>query len=73
MVDGNHASYQAAKGEHASLLEQLATGPPTLEQVWYVATLDAGEPEHGINPAIAIVSRTVDMPRTAFNYLTSLL
>jgi protein tyrosine phosphatase (PTP) superfamily phosphohydrolase (DUF442 family) len=67
------ASYLAAKGEHPSLLEQLATGPPTLEQVWYVATLDAGKPEHGINPAIAIVSRTVDMPRTAFNYLTSLL
>jgi protein tyrosine phosphatase (PTP) superfamily phosphohydrolase (DUF442 family) len=67
------ASYQAAKGEQPSVLEQLATGPPSLEQVWYVATLEAGKPEHGINPVIAIVSRTVDMPRTAFNYLTSLL
>jgi protein tyrosine phosphatase (PTP) superfamily phosphohydrolase (DUF442 family) len=66
------ASYQAAKGEDPSVLEQLATGPPTLEQVWYVATLDAGKPEQSTNPVIAIVSRTVDMPRTAFNYLTSL-
>ena len=67
------ASYQAAEGVEPSVLEQLATGPPTLEPVWYVATLDAGKRGQSVNPAIAIVSRTVDMPRTAFNYLTSFL
>jgi uncharacterized protein (TIGR01244 family) len=65
------ASYQAANGSNPSVLEQLATGPPTFEQIWYVATLDASHPEHKTNPVVAIVSRAVDLPRTLFNFVTS--
>jgi uncharacterized protein (TIGR01244 family) len=63
------ATYLAADGHNPSVLEQLATGPPTLEQIWYVATLDANHAEHRTNPVVAIVSRAVDLPRTLFNFV----
>jgi uncharacterized protein (TIGR01244 family) len=65
------ASYQAANGKNPSVLEQVATGPPTLEQIWYVAVLEANHPERKINPVVAIVSRAVDLPRTLFNLVLS--
>jgi uncharacterized protein (TIGR01244 family) len=64
------ASYQAANGDNPSVLEQVATGPPTIEQIWYVAALAPNHPEHGTNPVVATISRTVDMPRTILNYVT---
>jgi hypothetical protein len=64
------ASYEAANGENPSVLEQIATGPPTIEQIWYVAGLAPNHPERKTNPVVAVVSRAVDMPRTIFNYVT---
>jgi uncharacterized protein (TIGR01244 family) len=67
------AAYEAARGEDPSVLEQLATGPPTIEQIWFVATLRPDHPEHHINPAIPVVSRIVDSPRTVFGWIASIL
>lgn len=66
------AAYEAAEGQDPSVLEQLAVGPPTIEQIWYVATLRPGHPEHHINPAIAVVSRIIDGPRTLYGWAASL-
>jgi uncharacterized protein (TIGR01244 family) len=66
------AAYEAAEGQDPSTLEQLATGPPTLEQIWFVATLSPDRPEHHISPAVAVASRVVDAPRGLFGWLTSL-
>jgi uncharacterized protein (TIGR01244 family) len=65
------ATYEAAQGEDPSVAEQLAVGPPTIEQVWYVGTLSPGEPEHRINPPVAVVSRIIDFPRTVWGWITS--
>jgi uncharacterized protein (TIGR01244 family) len=66
------AAYEAAQGQDPSVLEQLATGPPTVEQIWFVATLSPDHPEHHISPAIAVLSRAIDSPRTVFGWVTSL-
>jgi uncharacterized protein (TIGR01244 family) len=66
------AAYEAAQGQDPSVLEQLATGPPTVEQIWFVATLSPDHPEHHISPAIAVLSRIIDSPRTVFGWATSL-
>jgi hypothetical protein len=55
------------------VLEQLATGPPTIEQIWFVATLRPNHPEHHINPAVAVVSRVVDAPRAFYGWVKSML
>lgn len=65
------AAYEAAIGRDPSVLEQVATGPPTIEQIWFVATLRPDHPEHGISPAVAVVSRAVDAPRTLYGWVLS--
>jgi uncharacterized protein (TIGR01244 family) len=65
------AAYEASRGQDPSVLEQLAVGPPTIEQIWFVGTLAPGEPEHHVSPVIAVTSRIVDAPRTLWGYLTS--
>jgi uncharacterized protein (TIGR01244 family) len=67
------AAYEAARGQDPSVLEQLATGPPTIEQIWFVATLSPGHPEHHINPAVAVISRVIDSPRTVYGWVTSII
>jgi protein tyrosine phosphatase (PTP) superfamily phosphohydrolase (DUF442 family) len=67
------ATYEAALGQDPSVLEQVATGPPTIEQIWYVGTLQPNEPEHGISPVIAVGSRIVDFPRRVYGLITSVL
>lgn len=67
------AAYEAARGQDPSVLEQLATGPPTVEQIWFVATLSPDHPEHHVNPAIAVLSRAIDSPRTVFGWVTSVI
>jgi uncharacterized protein (TIGR01244 family) len=67
------AAYEAAQGQDPSVLEQLATGPPTIEQIWFVATLGPGHPEHHISPAVAVTSRVVDSPRTFYGWITSII
>jgi uncharacterized protein (TIGR01244 family) len=66
------AAYEAAQGEDPSVLEQLATGPPTIEQIWFVSTLRPNDPDHGISPAVAVVSRVVDAPRGLYGWITSI-
>lgn len=65
------AAYEAALGQDPSVLEQLATGPPSIEQIWFVGTLRPDHPAHGISPAVAVVSRLVDAPRTAYGWITA--
>ena len=65
------AAYEAAQGQDPSVQEQLATGPPTLEQIWFVATLRPNHPDHGISPAVAVVSRVIDVPRGLYGWVKS--
>lgn len=63
------AAYVAVQGRDVSLVEMLAIGPPTIEQVWAIYSSDAGRPSDG-NPVVAALSRFVfDGPRTAVNWL----
>jgi protein tyrosine phosphatase (PTP) superfamily phosphohydrolase (DUF442 family) len=66
------AAFEAAHGQNPSVLEQLATGPPTIEQIWFVATLRPDHPDHGISPAVAVVSRVVDAPRGLYGWVKSI-
>jgi hypothetical protein len=54
------------------VLEQLATGPPTIEQIWFVTTLRPNHPDQGVNPAVAVVSRIVDAPRGLYGLVMSI-
>jgi hypothetical protein len=65
------ATFEAAQGQNPSVLEQLATGPPTIEQIWFVATLRPNHPDHRISPAVAAVSRAVDAPRGLYHWIKS--
>jgi len=65
------AAYQAATGRDRSVLEQLATGPPTIEQIWFVATLRPNHPEHGISRAEVVVSQALDTTRGLYGWVTS--
>jgi uncharacterized protein (TIGR01244 family) len=65
------AAYEASLGRDPSVAEQVAVGPPTLEQIWFVDTLRPGAPEHRISPAVAVLSRIIDSPRTAWGYFKS--
>ena len=67
------AAYEASRGQDPSVLEQLAVGPPTIEQIWFVGTLRPNHPQHHISPVVAVLSRIVDAPRTLWGYITSLL
>ena len=67
------AAYEAAHEQDPSVLEQLATGPPTIEQVWFVATLRPNHPAHHVDPALALVSRVVDVPRNVYGWITARL
>ncbi|HMG43513.1 MAG TPA: sulfur transferase domain-containing protein [Acidimicrobiales bacterium] len=64
------AVYEAAHDQDPSVLEQVAVGPPTIEQIWFVGTLRPGDPEHEVSPVIAGVSRVVDSPRTLYSFLS---
>lgn len=58
-------AYLVANGEadgRDALRRNLAVGPPSLEQVAFVAQLDADDREHP-NPVVTGVSRVLDAPR----------
>ncbi|HEY8544270.1 MAG TPA: sulfur transferase domain-containing protein [Acidimicrobiales bacterium] len=63
------AIVQASRGQDPSVLEQVAVGPPTIEQMWFVGTLRPGEPRHRITPVVAVVSRVIDFPRRIWGLL----
>lgn len=63
------AAYEASEGRNPSVLAQLSIGPPSPEQLWFVARVGPGRPTAG-NPAVRLVSRYVlDAPRTALNFI----
>lgn len=60
------AAYLVTTGQRSgrgALLANLAVGPPSLEQILYAATLDAGGSPHQPPAAIKVVSRYLDGPR----------
>ena len=67
------ATFEAAQGQNPSVLEQLATGPPTIEQIWFVAMMRPNRPDHDISTAVAVVSRVVDAPRGLYGWVKSIL
>lgn len=63
------AAYLAATGRDPGVLEMMAVGPPTVEQIWHVGGLDPGEVEPTW-PAARVFSRfVIDAPRTAVNWV----
>lgn len=63
------AVLEAARGHDPSVLEQVAVGPPTIEQMWFVGTLRPSHPVHRITPVVAVVSRVIDYPRTLWGLI----
>ncbi len=58
-------AYQVARGEltaSAALRRNLAVGPPSLEQIAFVAGMDEARPEKP-GPVVTAVSRMLDAPR----------
>jgi uncharacterized protein (TIGR01244 family) len=64
------AAYEAAQGKNPSLLEQMAVGPMSLEQAWYIAAVGKDDPS-AQNPMIQGLSRyVVDAPRVLWGKVT---
>lgn len=59
------AAYRVASGGGGwdAMRANLAVGPPSLEQLAFAASLDAGEVPERANSALVAVSRTLDAPR----------
>lgn len=59
------AAYRVAHGGNgmAAMLANLTVGPPSLEQLAFAASLDAGEGASKPNTALVALSRTLDAPR----------
>jgi uncharacterized protein (TIGR01244 family) len=64
------AAYLASKGKRTSVLGQLAVGPPTLEQLHFVASLTRND-RHASITVVAFLSRYVfDAPRRLWHAVT---
>jgi protein tyrosine phosphatase (PTP) superfamily phosphohydrolase (DUF442 family) len=63
------AAYLAAHGQKPSVHELLAVGPPSLEQLWFLATCKPGKPADGAPAMIALASRLIDAPRRPYGRL----
>lgn len=65
------AAYRVSRGERglAAMRANLAVGPPSLEQLVFAASLDAGEAPERPNGALVAVSRTLDAPRRIWKVL----
>jgi protein tyrosine phosphatase (PTP) superfamily phosphohydrolase (DUF442 family) len=64
------AAYLASLGEDPSVLDQLGVGPPTLEQIYFVAATGSDDPYAG-NRVVSFVSRyVVDGPRRLWHTIT---
>ena len=59
------AAYSVSRGGNGldAMRANLVVGPPSLEQLAFAASLDAGEPANRPNAAVVAVSRTLDAPR----------
>jgi uncharacterized protein (TIGR01244 family) len=64
-------AYQVARGvspAHA-LRRNLAVGPPSLEQVAFVAGLDRGDTFRPVSSGVTLLSRALDFPRRAWHVI----
>ncbi len=68
------AVYRVAHGAGgwSAMRDNLVVGPPSLEQLAYAASLDAGESPHRPNGAVVALSRTFDAPRRLWHVVRSL-
>jgi protein tyrosine phosphatase (PTP) superfamily phosphohydrolase (DUF442 family) len=63
------AAYEASQGGSPSLLEQMAVGPMSLEQAWFIASASRGE-LLDVNVGVQWLSRyVVDAPRVLWGKL----
>jgi protein tyrosine phosphatase (PTP) superfamily phosphohydrolase (DUF442 family) len=65
-------SVSHGSGGWSAMRENLVVGPPSLEQLAYAASRDAGEAPHRPNGAIVALSRTFDAPRRLWHVVRSL-
>ena len=66
------AAYLASKGENPSVLDQLGVGPPSIEQIYFVAAAGKHDPYAG-NPVVDAFSRyVVDGPRRLWHTITGI-
>lgn len=63
------AAYTASLGGDPSLMNSLAIGPPTLEQVVYIVAADPADPAPDLGPVEAFSRLIVDGPRIAVSWL----
>ena len=59
------AAYSRATGTEPGLVDTMAVGPHTVEQLWFVATGDT-------NPLVRRTSELLDAPRRAWSHLKAL-
>jgi protein tyrosine phosphatase (PTP) superfamily phosphohydrolase (DUF442 family) len=66
------AAYLASQGENPSVLDQLGVGPPTLEQIHFVAATGSNDP-YADSDVVNFVSRyVIDGPRRLWHTLTGI-
>jgi protein tyrosine phosphatase (PTP) superfamily phosphohydrolase (DUF442 family) len=61
-------AYRSRFGLEHSVIQQLAVGPPTIEQIWFVAGLRNGQPTK-VPALVAMASRALDAPRHAVGWV----
>jgi protein tyrosine phosphatase (PTP) superfamily phosphohydrolase (DUF442 family) len=68
------AAYRVSRGGSGweAMRANLAVGPPSLEQLAFAASLDAGQPATRPNPVVVAVSRTLDAPRRMWKVVENL-
>jgi protein tyrosine phosphatase (PTP) superfamily phosphohydrolase (DUF442 family) len=65
-------AYRAATGLDRGVLAQLAIGPPTIEQVYFVSRL-SGDRQEGVGGLVVAASRIVDTPRALITWVRGTL
>ena len=66
------AAYLASEGVDPSVLDQLGVGPPSIEQIYFVAATGESDPYAG-NPFVDAFSRyVVDGPRRLWHFVTGI-
>ena len=66
------AAYLASQGEDPSVLDQLGVGPPSIEQIYFVAATGDSDPYAGNSVVDAFSRYVVDGPRRLWHTITGL-
>lgn len=64
-------AYRSRLGMEHGVRQQLAVGPPTIEQIWFVASLGNGEPAT-VPSVVQMTSRALDSPRHVIGWLRAI-